>query len=152
MFGFSVNWIHLLLMLSSVFETLMMRDDAASPSKHNGWKAIIINYFLWSKLINVLCQANLEFQRVRMLLTLCPSWQDDPKSTILMADLLGLHSRMFSGFRSQWMIDSSGVARNNNAVDKKRHHSYLYHQNHLSHYLHLVMMGKNCIDLLCFGH
>lgn len=26
---------------------------------------------------------------------------------------------MFSGFRSQWMIDSSGVARNNNAVDKK---------------------------------
>lgn len=53
------------------------------------------------------------------VLTLCPSWQEDPKSTILMADLLGLHSRMFSGFRSQWMIDSSGVARNNNAVDPK---------------------------------
>lgn len=56
---------------------------------------------------------------VRTLLTLCPSWQEDPKSTILMADLLGLHSRMFSGFRSQWMIDSSGVARNNNAVGNK---------------------------------
>lgn len=54
-----------------------------------------------------------------IVLTLCPSWQEDPKSTILMADLLGLHSRMFSGFRSQWMIDSSGVARNNNAVDPK---------------------------------
>lgn len=52
-------------------------------------------------------------------LTLCPSWQEEPKSTILIADLLGLHSRMFSGFRSQWMIDSSGVARNNNAVDRK---------------------------------
>lgn len=52
------------------------------------------------------------------MLTLCPSWQEDPKSTILMADLLGLHSSMFSGFRSQWMIDSSGVARNNSAVDK----------------------------------
>lgn len=57
--------------------------------------------------------------RLWILLTLCPSWQEDPKSTILMADLLGLHSRMFSGFRSQWMIDSSGVARNNNALHKK---------------------------------
>ena len=55
-----------------------------------------------------------------MLLTLCPSWQEEPKSTIFIADLLGLHSRMFSGFRSQWMIDSSGVARNNNAVDKNK--------------------------------
>lgn len=36
-----------------------------------------------------------------------------------MADLLGLHSRIFSGFRSQWMIDNSGVARNNKAVDVK---------------------------------
>lgn len=54
-----------------------------------------------------------------VLLTLCPSWQEDPKSTILMADLLGLQRRMFSGFRSQWMIDSSGVAKNNNAVNKK---------------------------------
>lgn len=53
------------------------------------------------------------------MLTLCPSWQEDPKSTILMADLLGLHNRMFSGFRSQWMIDNSGVARNNNAVEIK---------------------------------
>lgn len=34
-----------------------------------------------------------------------------------MADLLGLQRRMFSGFRSQWMIDSSGVAKNNNAVN-----------------------------------
>lgn len=55
-----------------------------------------------------------------MLLTLCPSWQDDPKSTILMADLLGLQRRMFSGFRSQWMIDSSGVAKNNNAVSNNK--------------------------------
>lgn len=55
-----------------------------------------------------------------VLLTLCPSWQEDPKSTILMADLLGLQRRMFSGFRSQWMIDSSGVAKNNNAVNKKK--------------------------------
>lgn len=48
--------------------------------------------------------------------TLCPSWQELPKSTILMALLLGLHSRMFSGFRSQWMMLSSGVARNRSAV------------------------------------
>lgn len=48
--------------------------------------------------------------------TLCPSWQELPKSTILMALLLGLHSRMFSGFRSQWMMLSSGVARNSSAV------------------------------------
>ncbi len=33
-----------------------------------------------------------------------------------MALLLGLHSRMFSGFRSQWMMLSSGVARNSSAV------------------------------------
>ena len=57
---------------------------------------------------------------VYVLLTLCPSWQEDPKSTILMADRLGLHNKIFSGFRSQWMIDSSGVARNNNAVDKNK--------------------------------
>ena len=33
---------------------------------------------------------------------------------------MGLHNKIFSGFRSQWMIDSSGVARNNNAVDKNK--------------------------------
>ena len=57
------------------------------------------------------------------LLTLCPSWQEDPKSTILMADRLGLHNKIFSGFRSQWMIDSSGVARNNNAVGKNKRYT-----------------------------
>lgn len=49
-------------------------------------------------------------------LTRCPSWQELPKSTILMADLLGLQSRMFSGLRSQWMMLSSGVARKSSAV------------------------------------
>ena len=45
------------------------------------------------------------------LLTLCPSWQELPKSTILIALLLGLQSKMFSGFKSQWIILSSGVER-----------------------------------------
>ena len=49
-------------------------------------------------------------------LTLCPSWQELPKSTILMALRLGLQSRMFSGLRSQWMTLSSGVARKSRAV------------------------------------
>lgn len=48
--------------------------------------------------------------------TLCPSWHELPKSTILMALLLGLQRRMFSGFRSQWMMLSSGVARKSSAV------------------------------------
>lgn len=48
--------------------------------------------------------------------TLCPSWHELPKSTILMALLLGLQRRMFSGFRSQWMMLSSGVARKRSAV------------------------------------
>jgi len=30
--------------------------------------------------------------------------QEDPKSIILIPDLSGDFSRMFSGFRSQWMI------------------------------------------------
>ena len=51
-------------------------------------------------------------------LTLWPSWQDEPKSTILMALRFGLHNSMFSGFRSQWIILSSGVARNSNAAIK----------------------------------
>lgn len=49
-------------------------------------------------------------------LTRCPSWHELPKSTILMADLLGLQSNMFSGFRSQCIMFSSGVLRNNSAV------------------------------------
>ena len=49
-------------------------------------------------------------------LTLWPSWQELPKSTILMADLFGLHKRMFSGLRSQWIILSSGVDRKSRAV------------------------------------
>lgn len=48
--------------------------------------------------------------------TLCPSWHELPKSTILMALLLGLQRRMFSGFRSQWMMLSSGVAKKSSAV------------------------------------
>lgn len=51
-----------------------------------------------------------------MVDTLCPSWHELPKSTILMALLLGLQRRMFSGFRSQWMMLSSGVARKSSAV------------------------------------
>ena len=35
---------------------------------------------------------------------------------ILMALLLGLQSKMFSGFRSQWMTLISGVERNSRAV------------------------------------
>lgn len=50
------------------------------------------------------------------ILTLCLSWQELPKSTILIALLLGLHKRIFSGFKSQWIMLSSGVAKNNNAV------------------------------------
>jgi len=49
-------------------------------------------------------------------LTLCPSWHELPKSTILIADLLGLHKRIFSGLRSQWIMLSSGVERNSKAV------------------------------------
>lgn len=49
-------------------------------------------------------------------LTLCPSWHELPKSTILIADLLGLHKRIFSGLRSQWIMLSSGVDRNSKAV------------------------------------
>ncbi len=51
--------------------------------------------------------------------TLCPSWQEEPKSTILMALRFGLQSRMFSGFRSQWMMLSSGVARNSSAAAER---------------------------------
>ena len=50
------------------------------------------------------------------VLTLLPSWQELPKSTIFIALRLGLHKRMFSGFRSQCMMFSSGVARNSSAV------------------------------------
>lgn len=63
------------------------------------------------------------FQREQQLyvhdiiaLTLCPSWHELPKSTILIADLLGLHKRIFSGLRSQWIMLSSGVDRNSKAV------------------------------------
>jgi len=49
-------------------------------------------------------------------LTLCPSWHELPKSTILIALLLGLHNKMFSGFKSQWIIFSSGVDRYSKAV------------------------------------
>ena len=48
--------------------------------------------------------------------TRCPSWHELPKSTILMAERLGLQRRMFSGLRSQWMMDSSGVDRKSSAV------------------------------------
>lgn len=51
-----------------------------------------------------------------MLLTRCPNWQELPKSTILIADRFGLHRRMFSGFKSQCIIFSSGVDRKSNAV------------------------------------
>lgn len=50
------------------------------------------------------------------ILTLCPNWHELPKSTILMADRLGLQRRIFSGFKSQWMMLSSGVDRNSRAV------------------------------------
>lgn len=56
---------------------------------------------------DVLC---LGFQLTRL-----PIWQLDPKSMILMALLLGLQRRMFSGLRSQWIICSSGVDRYSNA-------------------------------------
>lgn len=55
-------------------------------------------------------------KRKVLINTLCPSWQELPKSTILMALLLGLQRRMFSGFRSQWMMLSSGVAKKSSAV------------------------------------
>lgn len=56
------------------------------------------------------------FTGYTQILTRCPSWQELPKSTILMADRLGLHSNMFSGFRSQCIMFSSGVLRNRRAV------------------------------------
>ena len=42
-----------------------------------------------------------------LIFTRWPSWHELPKSTIFIADRLGLHRRIFSGFRSQWMILSS---------------------------------------------
>lgn len=54
--------------------------------------------------------------RFNKILTLWPSWHEDPKSTILIADRLGLQRRIFSGFKSQCIILSSGVERNNRAV------------------------------------
>ena len=47
-------------------------------------------------------------------------WQELPKSMSLIADRLGLHSRMFSGLRSQWMIPFSGFARKANALSNWR--------------------------------
>jgi len=49
-------------------------------------------------------------------LTRLPSWHELPKSTILIAERFGLQSRMFSGLRSQWIMLSSGDARNSSAV------------------------------------
>lgn len=49
-------------------------------------------------------------------LTLCPTWQELPKSTIRTALRFGLHNRMFSGLRSQWITLISGIERNNRAV------------------------------------
>ena len=41
--------------------------------------------------------------------------QELPKSMTLMALRFGWRSRMFSGFKSQWMIATSGRARNASA-------------------------------------
>ena len=49
-------------------------------------------------------------------LTRCPNWQELPKSTRRIALRLGLHRRIFSGFKSQWMTLSSGVERYSRAV------------------------------------
>jgi len=38
-------------------------------------------------------------------------WQEEPKSIILMVERLGLQRSTFSGFRSQWMMESSGEER-----------------------------------------
>lgn len=50
------------------------------------------------------------------LRTRSPNRQELPKSMILMALLFGLHSKIFSGFKSQCMMLISGVDRNNSAV------------------------------------
>jgi hypothetical protein len=43
--------------------------------------------------------------------------QDDPKSITFTPDFLGCLSKMFSGFRSQWMMSTSGRAKNDNAFN-----------------------------------
>lgn len=119
---------HLLIICWSINLLIDLKLDdimgGASFNKNLGQEVIENNYFYieWTDL-TVIFRKCVHVIHVWIWLTLWPSWQEDPKSTILMADLLGLHSRIFSGFRSQWIIDSSGVARNNNAVDKARHHS-----------------------------
>lgn len=55
-------------------------------------------------------------RRIISIHTLCPSWQELPKSTILIALLFGLQRSMFSGFKSQWIIFRSVLDKNINAV------------------------------------
>ena len=49
-------------------------------------------------------------------LTRWPSWHELPKSTIFIALRFGLHNRMFSGFKSQWMMLKSLDTKNISAV------------------------------------
>lgn len=51
--------------------------------------------------------AKFRMWKLKVKPTRCPNWHELPKSTIFIADRFGLHNRIFSGFKSQWIIFSS---------------------------------------------